>query len=303
MTVLGVGSVRSCGASTLALGLAATWPLDRRMLLLEADPAGGTLAAAAGFPTEPSLVSLAAAVRRTDAVELALAHTHALPGGGAVLTAPPTAVQSERALAMLTHLLGHLDHLDTDVVLDCGRLASLPERNDERTSNGVQPRSNTERWLATDVALIATRPQLPDLHALGGFLDHPRLATARNDGRLRLVLIGSGPYGDEEIAEVFGAPVVAHLPFDADAAVALATTPADARELRRSALVRELRSLAATISLAIPPSREVSVDVSIDGETTRRGPRRFRPAVPMGVQPDTRSMNGAHANGTSEDNQ
>ena len=36
MSVVAVGSVRSCGASTLALGLAATWPEGRPVLLVEA---------------------------------------------------------------------------------------------------------------------------------------------------------------------------------------------------------------------------------------------------------------------------
>ena len=46
MAVVALGSVRSCGVTTLALALAATWPKERRVLLVEADPAGGTLAAA-----------------------------------------------------------------------------------------------------------------------------------------------------------------------------------------------------------------------------------------------------------------
>ena len=294
MSVVAIGAVRSCGATTVALGLAATWPAHRRVLLVEADPAGGTLAAAAGLPAEPSLVSLAAAVRRTDAVELAITHTHALPGGAPVLTAPATAEQSERALALLTRFLGRLGEIDADIVLDCGRLGPLAEA----TANEGPPRTNTERFLAADVAIIVTRAQLPDLHALGGFLDQPRLSTARRDGRLHLVLVGSGPYGDGEIAEVLGAPVVARLPFEANTAIALATTSADARELRRNPLVRELRSLA--VSLAAQPEGTEEMTQSTDEQAApASGLRRFRPLARVGSErAGPIATNGAHTNGT-----
>jgi hypothetical protein len=80
MTVVAVGSVRSCGVTTLALGLAATWPTGRQVVLVEADPAGGTLAAASGWPPEPGLVSLAAAARRGGDPGLLWEHCHQLEG-------------------------------------------------------------------------------------------------------------------------------------------------------------------------------------------------------------------------------
>ena len=295
MSVIAIGAVRSCGATTVALGLAATWPAHRRVLLVEADPAGGTLAAAAGFPAEPSLVSLAAAVRRTDAVELAITHTHALPGGAPVLTAPATAEQSERALALLTRFLGHLGEIEADVILDCGRLSPFAEA----AASEELPRTNTDRFLAAEVAIIATRAHLPDLHALGGFLDQPRLATARRDGRIHLVLIGSGPYGENEITEVLGVPVVARLPFEADTAIALATTSTYARELRRTPLVRELRSLA----MSLTPMSNTDEDVAQSNNERAGSPsglRRFRPLARVGSEDaGAIATNSAHSNGTS----
>jgi hypothetical protein len=264
VSVIAVGSIRSCGATTLALGLAATWPTHRRMLLVEADPAGGTLAAAAGFPAEPSLVSLAAAMRRTEAVELALAHTHSLPNGAPVLAAPATSEMTRRALGMLAVLLANLTELEGDVVLDCGRLEGTPERPSERVGNGVRtPRTNTERFLAADAALLAVRPQLPDLHAIGAFLEHPDVVERRHARRLRLVLVGDGPYPDTEIAATFHTEVAAHLPFDAAAASALPTTTADDRELRRVPFIRSLRSLAeelapTPVQSTSPPARTVT---------------------------------------------
>ena len=35
MSTIAIGAVRSCGATTVALGLASTWPAHRRVLLVE----------------------------------------------------------------------------------------------------------------------------------------------------------------------------------------------------------------------------------------------------------------------------
>jgi hypothetical protein len=286
MTVVSVGSVRSCGATTLALGLAATWPLHRRALLVEADPAGGTLAAASGWSAEPSLVTLAAAVRRSEAVEFALAHTHALPNGAPVLAAPGTPEQSRRALAMLAGLFAELGKLDGDVVLDCGRLdiSRAPEEpHVSRHGSHHISRSNTEAFLEVDVALLACRPQLADLHAVASFLEHPIVAEARRSAELRVVLIGDGPYPAAEIASTFDVEVVAHLPFDTPSAAALPRMPADARELRHTPLVRALRSLAGSLApvadISSPPVPIRTAEVRSD----LRGLRRFRQVSPVGA--------------------
>ena len=106
MAVVAFGSVRSCGVTTLALSLAATWPPQRRLVLVEADPAGGTLAAGSGWPAEPSLVSLAAAVRRGGEPALVWEHCHQLPGGAAVLAGPSSADHARSALGMARRSVG-----------------------------------------------------------------------------------------------------------------------------------------------------------------------------------------------------
>ena len=126
MSVVAFGAVRSCGVTTLALAVAATWPQGRRVLLAELDPAGGTLAAASGWPPQPGLVSLAAAARRGNDPELVWEHCHELPGGVPVLAGPASADQTRTALGMLTGLLDRLGELDADVLLDCGRVVAEP---------------------------------------------------------------------------------------------------------------------------------------------------------------------------------
>ena len=63
MGVVVIGSVRSCGTTTVAVALAATWPPGRRVLVVELDPAGGSLAAASGWAAEPSRPARFAALR------------------------------------------------------------------------------------------------------------------------------------------------------------------------------------------------------------------------------------------------
>ena len=169
MSVVAVASVRSCGVTTLTAGLAMVWPSQRHRLVIEADPAGGMLAAAAGLPPEPGLVSLAAAARRHDDPAVALEHCQPLPGGTAVLCGPPTAERARSALTMLSGLLGRLDELDADVFVDCGRLEPAA--------------SNAIFFEQADLGVLAVRPRLADLHALGAFLHGRHRPAAVFDAR------------------------------------------------------------------------------------------------------------------------
>lgn len=239
MSVVAVASVRSCGVTTLTTGLAAVWPSQRQRLVVEADPAGGTLAAAAGLSCEPGLVSLAAAARRHDDPVVALEHSQPLPDGTAVLCGPPTAERARSALTMLSGLLGRLRELDADVFVDCGRL--------ERAA------SNATCLEQADLEVLAVRPRLPDLHALGAFLD------GRNDQPTSsaLVLVGPGPYPSAEVADALGVKVAGQVPWDPDSAQALAVMSVDSRQLTRTPLVRALRTLADALACRVePPTAE-----------------------------------------------
>jgi hypothetical protein len=186
MSVLAFASVRSCGVTTLAMALAATWPDASPVLLAELDPAGGTLAAASGWPPEPGLVSLAAAARRGGDPDLVWEHCQSLPGRAAVLAGPTAAEQARNAVGMLAGLIGRLGELDADVLIDCGRL--------DHSSPNLGALARADR-----VVLVA-RPRLADLHALATWAEaHPL-----DGGNVGLVLVGDGPYPDNEITEALG---------------------------------------------------------------------------------------------------
>jgi MinD-like ATPase involved in chromosome partitioning or flagellar assembly len=226
VAVIAVGSIRSCGVTTIAAALGAVWPEGRDMVVIEADPVGGTVAAESGWASEPSLVTLAAAARRRLEPALIFDHTQSLPGGGRVLAAPASSDLARDALSMLTPLLDQLHEFEADVVIDCGRLES----------SGV----TRTLWDGADSALVAVRPRLGDLQALATWCE-----VAPSDlKRIKLVVVGDGPYGDTEIAETLGLDVVAHVPWDPKAARALFEQPTTTRELRLSPLVRCARSLA-----------------------------------------------------------
>lgn len=239
MSVVALGAVRSCGVTTLAVALAATWPPTRRALVVEADPAGGTLAAGSGWPPEPGLVSFAAATRRAGGLAALFDHCHRLPGGAPVLAAPPSGEQARHVLALLDGALEGLGALACDVLLDCGRLVS----------------SSTEdlRLMAADRAVIVTRPRLADLHALRTWLSGRGAVPLVASGRLGLVLVGDGPYPDAEVVDALGVEVLAHLPNDPEAADALLALAAEDRTLRRAPLVRAARTLAAQLAGVAQP--------------------------------------------------
>jgi hypothetical protein len=224
MTVVAVASVRSCGVTTLTAGLAMVWPAQRQLLVVEADPAGGMLAAASGLPPEPGLVSLAAATRRHDEPTVAFEHCQSLPGGTPILCGPPTSERARSALTMLSGLVGRLGELDADVFVDCGRFEPAA--------------SNAALFERADLGVLVVRPRLADLHALGAFLQ------GRNNALTSATLVGPGPYPPAEVADALGLDVAGHLPWDPDAAQTLAATPVGSRQLTRSPLVRALRTLA-----------------------------------------------------------
>ena len=268
-----MASVRSCGVTTLALGLAATWPAGRRVLLVEADPAGGTLAAASGWPPEPSLVSLAAAARRGGEPDLVWEHCHQLPGGASVLAAPALGDQARSALGMLGPLLGRLGELDADVLVDCGRLDA------GSAALGL--------WERADRPVLVGRPRLADLQAAAAWLEE-----RRSGPETGLVTVGDGPYPDAEITEALGPAVLARLPWDPDTADALVALSASDRRLRLAPLARAMRTLADRLCGDRKPSLQV--------EDPPPGPGRAGRGLAVGsrVLRSWRTESRPHTNGS-----
>jgi hypothetical protein len=256
-----VASVKgSPGATTLALGLAALWP-RLGAVLVEADPAGGDLAARFGHhpdhPDRPGLSGLAAATLQSAAHAAAPSATPSTtsptvpsaagsPAGGGLLarfgqrlpvgadvvlaapgpgTAAPVRTIAEHGITLLRQAAA-----GQTVLMDVGRLdtgsVSLPLAR------------------AADHLLLVARPEPADQHQVGA-----RIAWLQSQlsGRLWLVPAGDGRLPAAEITRAFGVPVLGVVPHNRWAAAAL-TGRMLVPNWRRLSLGRAISQIAAQLA-------------------------------------------------------
>lgn len=222
MTAVAVGSVRSGGATTLAVALAGV--LDEAVLV-EADPDGGVLALRYGLSREPGLVTLAAS--RQDPSSVILEHAQRLPGGLAAVVGPESPERATQLVRSSGHRITALLAGSTppNIVVDLGRLTpSSPA---------------TAVAASSPLVLLVARPRAEELVAAAERV--PYLGEGA-----RLVLVGDGPYSASDVTTQLGCPVAGLVAEDGRAARALAEG-GSSRAIARSALVRSVRTLAASI--------------------------------------------------------
>ena len=232
MTTVAFASARhSPGVTTTLMAMAAAWPADRRLLVLEVDAAGSDLLCHYGLMAEPSLLTLAADGRSGVAVESLWANTQHLVGqpGVELVVGPLDPRQAGAAISTLVEadLPRTLGELDADVLLDIGRLG---------------PDSPAlELFAAADVAAMVARPTLAQAAHL-----QERIAWLERP--MELVVVGEGRWGPEEMAANVGATgVLGVLPEDHRGAEAVFAAGRGARALRRSGLWRSAHALVAHV--------------------------------------------------------
>lgn len=232
----------SPGVTTTALGLALNWP--RQVLLADCDRHPGQ-AVLAGYLRGMSaggrgLGAIAQSYRALEAsgAERLLDQTlpltdeqttprHFLPG----FAHPAAAVLFDRYWPRLIAQFSELQQLQTDVIVDWGRLDSdgLPSQLIERAR----------------LVLVLTRSGLPALARLRLFL--PEVSEART----QLVVVGGGrPYGAAEIAEQLDVPLAADLPWDPETAAVLSDGDPEPRKLASRPLWRGWQGLAMSTAAA-----------------------------------------------------
>lgn len=212
------------GVTSAAVALAiAAGPIPAS-LLVEADPAGGDLAARCELSVEPGLGSLAASGRHGAPVELA-EHVQALPAGPFGLLAPPSPSLTLSALGTLGRRLPDaLGGWGGTVVVDCGRW--------DRSGPAVPLAA------VADAVLVVLRPTVESVEHVRARLDDLRSVGAAT---VTALLVGDRPYPPAEVAAALGIPVAGVLPFDPRGARALERRMIGA-ETRRSTIVRAARS-------------------------------------------------------------
>lgn len=217
-----------------------------KVVFLEADRSGGTLAVRYQLPRQPGLITLAAAGNHGLARNELWNHAQELPGGLAAIVAPE---REDRASAILRDGGARIgrwlaDIGDVEVVADCGRIDSTD------LASGLVAQANTLYLVAHPIA-----EEVQPAAAL--------IAEAvRLDMSVKWVLIGDQPHHPDEVASVTGVAVAAVLPDDRRGATALLEGRGEGRG-RRSRLSRVIHSFA-TSGLVQPPSPDVETQTDPD---------------------------------------
>lgn len=234
------------GVTTLAIGLALTWP--RAAILVDADPAAPQAVLAGYFggqrPTSKGLLRVAEAHRDRrplpevvldQAIELAEDPQHRrlfLPG----FATPGSARLFSSVWADFADALVRFDDVGIDVVVDAGRMGA----------DGV-PFPLLERCSA--VALV-TRTSLRSVAAtrmhVATLAEQSRLAAT--DLTTGLVVIGEGqPYSGREIAALLDLPVLGTVAHDPQHAGCLTEGRPRPKRFDASPLARSLRTTASRL--------------------------------------------------------
>ena len=245
------------GVTTLALGLALTWP--RPVLLTDCDP-GAHQAVLAGYLRGQSssgkgLLRVAEAHRdrrplREVVIDQCLPLTGEdgdrrlfLPG----FTRPGSASHFGAVWEDLAHTFDRLGDVDLDVIVDAGRIGAsgLPVPMVERSARTALVLGSSLR------AVMSARVHLPTI------TDHSRLSSSTRN-QFGLVVVGEGhPYGRDEISKALGVPVIADIARDPQAAVHLSDGATRPRRFDSSPLVRSLRGAATTLAATLQRSTEL----------------------------------------------
>jgi hypothetical protein len=247
----------SPGATTLAVGLALTWP--RQILLADCDPAAHQ-AILAGYLAGRSaggkgLLRVAEAHRdRRPLREVVLDQTLPLsdqednrrlflPG----FTKPGSASHFGGVWEDLAEAFDRLGEVDLDVIIDCGRLGPYgpPAALLERSSLTAVVLASTLR------SIMSARVHLPTLR------DHPQLSsTVRR--HLGLIVIGEGqPYRRNEITKALEVPVITTIADDRQAAAHLSDGGPRHRRFDASPLIRSIRDASLQLSSTLQRSAEL----------------------------------------------
>lgn len=245
----------SPGVTTLAVGLALSWP--RAVLLADCDP-GAHQAVLAGYLAGQSangkgLLRVAEAHRdgrplREVVIDqcLPLADQSSqrrlfLPG----FARPTSAGHFGAVWEELADTFDRLAEVDIDVIVDLGRIGPL----------GLPP-ALLERTALTAVVLTSNLRSV-----MSARLNLPALTDGQDPSgrdRIGLVLVQEGkPYGAGEISRALGVPVVASVPRDVEAAAHFSDGAPQSRTFGSAPLVRGVRAAASTLAAAVQRSAEL----------------------------------------------
>lgn len=255
MTVVALCSAGGApGVTTTALAFLAAWPSGRpgrRVLLVDADPAGaGVLAGALlGTPTESVGVSLVAADRGSVSPSSVIERTAALDPEASRMVLPGVSEprQARPLLTLWPALLDVARDLSDDgidVVVDVGRIGH---------------RWEPTPWISgSDVVALVVRPTVGSAVRAASAI---RAIAADRAGRTPPlgILVDAGGYRPPEMADAIGTTDVFALAYDRSAATTLsAPTSLDSHRLAGSRLVRSSRAVVERLTELAPDPMAVA---------------------------------------------
>ncbi|WP_280507880.1 BTAD domain-containing putative transcriptional regulator [Nocardia flavorosea] len=252
------------GTTTTALALTHTWPGPEPALIVEAHTAGGQLAELAGVDPYLGLASLARTITPGEPIDadLLAQHVQSLPGGPALLAAPPHR-DTDRALPAAQLLAGPHPNwrtLGATVFADCG----IPESDSD-----VGP-----VVAAADACLIVVRADRSDPTLVARRIR----ALTRHSRRRGVVLVGASARG--EFATALGIPLLGTLPDSRVGAKALLHGTRAPR--RRPHLLPVARAIATALhhQLLTPTRRDRPVGPPARATVRPHGRNRRHQAAP-----------------------
>ena len=220
MTVVGLVSAKhSPGVTTAAVALALA--ADDGSVAVEADPAGGDVAARARLTMDPGLLTMAASGRHA-ASRLSL-QTQSLASGVGVVIAPADPAKASTALAAIGDRLPGAVREHGGGFLDCGRWSSVT------TTKSVLFRC--------DVIAMVTEPSVASVEHVRCRVDE----LLEIGPPVALLLIGDRPYSADEIEETLALPSLGALAVDGRGVLSVYAGPP--RVARKSALCRSARAV------------------------------------------------------------
>jgi hypothetical protein len=224
-----------------SLGDAAAVPV-----VVEADAAGGVLAARYELSLTPGFVTLAESLRKSETPPL-LDHAQRLPSGVACVPLSPSATAAGAQMRSAGPYLGpYLADSGHPVLLDAGTI--------------VPDGKAVPALTAADLLLWFVRPIREELLVL-----RHRLAECSQPENVAIVLVGDTPYNASQVAEALEVPVLHTLPLDRRGATAV-NLGGDDRYLRRSPLARSCTQLASLITEGVNAGGRGSRPVSTPTE-------------------------------------
>jgi len=255
VTLISVFSLKgSPGVTTLSCLLASAWSVPGPVIVVEADPSGGDLAARFELSSRTGWASLCSSARRSEAAPSLAPHLQILPGGLPTLVGSRgtdrRSARSEEG-AVIRSGCGGTERSGLTVV-DLGRVLDGDEISDT--------------WLQESDASVLVVPG--EASAAVQLRDRaPRLLETCN-GHLGMVVVGGG-YTSRELAVFAGIPVIGDVPIDAPAAAVASGSSGAERRLERSLLwmaaVRTSATLAARLDSGWPDGLGAAESRSPDG--------------------------------------